>query len=111
MDSQTIFIVRLESGENIAQYTSQSARPVAGDVINIRHRQRVKPFEIVETTLQPMIGSYQIGVLIVKTPATGATMRAMLHGAPLHDMLAGVLFGFILILFPILKNLRTKKEP
>jgi hypothetical protein len=111
MDSQTIFIVRLESGENIAQYTSQSAQPLAGDIINIRHRDHVKPFEIVGTTLQPMIGSYQIGVLIVKTPATGAMMRAMLRGAPLHDMLAGLFFGFILILFPILKKLHTKKEP
>lgn len=110
MDAQTIFIVRLESGENVAQYTSQSAPPQAGDIIDIRHRDHVKPFEVVETTLQRMIGNYHIGVLIVKTPASGAIMKAVAHGAPLHNMLAGALFGLILMLLPILKKLRTKKE-
>jgi hypothetical protein len=111
MDSQKIFIVRLEDGENIAQYTSQTAQPLVGDIIHIRHHNQIKPFEIVKTTLQPMIGTYEIGVLIVKTPATSAIMRTMLHGGRLGDMFVGVFFGFILILFPILKKLRMKKEP
>jgi hypothetical protein len=111
MDSQRIFIVRLEDGENIAQYTSQTAQPLVGDIIHIRHRNQLKPFEIVKTTLQPMIGSYEIGVLVVKTPATSAVVRRMLHGGRPGDMLVGVFFGSILILFPTLKKLRTKKEP
>jgi hypothetical protein len=111
MDSQKIFIVRLEDGENIAQYTSQTAQPLVGDIIHIRHRNQLKPFEIVKTTLQPMIGTYEIGVLIVKTPATSAVVRMMHYGGRLGDMFVGVFFGFILILFPILKKLRTKKEP
>jgi C4-dicarboxylate transporter len=110
MGSQKIFIVRLEDGENIAQYTSQTVQPLAGDIIYIRHRNQLKPFEIVKTTLQPMVETYEIGVLIVKTPATSAIMRTMLHSGRLGDMFVGVFFGFILILFPILKKLRMKKE-
>jgi hypothetical protein len=106
MGSDKIFLVRLESGENIAQYTSQTAQPLVGDIINIRHQGHIKPFEIVEATLQPMIENYQIGVLIVKTPAINAILRAMLHGSQIREMLVGLLIGYILIVFRILKKRR-----
>jgi len=110
MTSDKIFLVRLESGENIAQYTSQIARPLVGDIIHVRQRGRIQPFEIVKTTLQPIIGNYELGVLIVKTPATTAILRAMLHGTQLRDMFVGLFFGFILIVLPMLKKLRTNKK-
>ena len=110
MGHEKIFLVRLESGENIAQYTSQTAQPMVGDLINIQHDGRIKPLEIVEATLQPLIGNYQIGVLIVKTPAINAILRAALHGTQIRDMFVGLLIGYILIRFPILKKLHLGKK-
>jgi hypothetical protein len=103
MDSQKIFIVRLESGENIAQYASQTAQPVAGDLINVRHLGYIQPFEILETTLQPIIENFELAVLVVKPATMKAILQAALHGHQLHDLLLGFLIGFILIVSSLLR--------
>jgi hypothetical protein len=107
-----IFLVRLESGENIAQYTSQTAQPVAGDVINVRHNGHIQPFEIVEATLQPIIDNFELGVLVVKPATMRAILHATLHSQQIRDVLLGLLLGFILIISPLLRVRRpNNREP
>ena len=104
MNSHKILIVRLESGENIAQYTSQTAQPLVGDIINIRHLGHVQPFEIVKATFQPIIENYEIAVLIVKPSVTTTILGTVIYSSQVRDLLVGLLIGFIYIIFHYLKK-------